>query len=55
MQDEHAGERAVEAYTDEQVLQVHGDVPMVVICGNGTDIGGYGVHIVREMEGITDG
>ena len=55
MQDEHAGERAVEAYTDEQVLQVHGDVPMVVICGNGTDIGGCGVHIVREMEGITDG
>ena len=55
MQDKHARDWVVEAYTYEQVIQFHGDVPMVVICGNGTDIRGDGVHIVREVEELTYG
>ena len=46
MQDKHARDWVVEAYTYEQVIQFHGDVPMVVICGNGIEIRGDGVQLV---------
>ena len=30
-------------------------MPTVAICGNGTEIVEYGVQLVREVEGLTDG
>ena len=55
MQDKHARDWVVEAYTYEQVIQVHGDVHTVVTCGNGIEIRGDGVQLAREVEGLTDG